>query len=59
MKILGLLLLVSGGVIVIGALALLSTGISRTVFLLSGIGVETVGLVLFGRSHPLLRGERE
>jgi hypothetical protein len=59
MKILGLLLLVSGWFIVIGALALLSPEISRTIFLLAGIGVEIVGLALLGRSHPLMRGERE
>jgi hypothetical protein len=27
--------------------------------LLAGLGVETIGLVLFARSHPLLRGERD
>jgi hypothetical protein len=59
MKILGFLLLLSGWGIVLGAVALLSPGVPRIVFLLSGIGVEVIGLVLFIRSHPLLRGERE
>jgi hypothetical protein len=59
MKILGFLLLLSGWAIVVGAVALLAPEAPRTVFLLSGIGVEVIGLVLFVRSHPLLRGERE
>jgi hypothetical protein len=59
MKILGFLLLLSGWAIVAGAAGLLAPGIPRIVFLLSGVGVEVIGLVLFARSHPLLRGERE
>jgi hypothetical protein len=46
---------------------LLVPGGARIAFILSGIGVEVIGLVLFARAHPLLRsstsqlsrGERE
>jgi hypothetical protein len=58
-KILGFLLLLSGWIIAAGAVALLAPGAPRIVFLLSGLGVEVIGLVLFARSHPLLRGERD
>ncbi len=57
MKILGLLLLVSGWIIVLAAIALLPAGTPRAVFALAGIGVEIVGLALFIRAHPLSRGE--
>ena len=63
MKILGFLLLLSGGAIVVAAVALLTPGGPRIIFLLSGIGVEVIGVVLFARSHLLksllARGERE
>ena len=59
MKILGFLLLLSGWVIVVGAVALLGPGVPRIVFIISGVGVEVIGLIVFIRSHPLLRGERE
>jgi hypothetical protein len=53
MKMLGFLLLLSGWVIALGAIALLAPGVQRIVFLLSGIGVEVIGLVLFARSQVL------
>jgi hypothetical protein len=59
MKLLGFLLLFSGWGIVFSAVALLAPGVARVVFLLSGMGVQIVGLVLVARSHPLQRGERE
>ncbi len=59
MKILGFLLLLSGWAIVLGAVVLLRPGAPRMVFLLSGTGVEVIGLVLLVRAHPLLRGERD
>jgi hypothetical protein len=58
-KILGFLLLVSGWIIAAGAVTLLASSAPRIVFLLAGLGVETIGLVLFARSHPLLRGESD
>lgn len=57
MKILGILLLVSGWVIVLAAVALLTAGTPRVVFILAGIGVEILGLGLLIRAHPLSRGE--
>ena len=64
LKILGFLLLLSGWAIVLSAVVLLPSGIPRIAFMLSGIGVEVIGLVPVARSHPLLRapsapGERE
>jgi hypothetical protein len=58
MKLVGFLLLLGGWGIVLAAVALLS-GLSRTSFVLSGIGVEALGLALVIRSHPVLRGEDE
>ena len=59
MKIFGFLLLLSGWTIVLAALALLPPGAVRAAFSLAGMAVEVIGLVLCGRSHPLLREERE
>jgi hypothetical protein len=59
MKPFGFLLLFSGCAIVVAAVALLAPGGIRVVFVLSGIGVEIIGLVFVVRSHPVLRGERE
>jgi hypothetical protein len=59
MKPLGFLLLLSGWGIVFAAVALLAAGAARVGFLLSGMGVELIGLVLVARSHPLLRRARE
>lgn len=56
MKILGFLLLLSGGGIVFASIALLAAGAARIAFLLAGVGVEVIGLVLLARAHPLLRG---
>jgi hypothetical protein len=59
MKLVGFLLLLAGWGIVLAAVALLVSGLARTSFVLSGIGVEVLGLVLVIRSHPVLRGEDE
>lgn len=59
MKVLGFLLLLSGGVIVFASVSLLAAGAVRIIFLLSGIAVEAIGLVLVARAHPLLRGARK
>ncbi len=59
MKLVGFLLLLAGWGIVLAAVALLVSELSRTSFVLSGIGVEMLGLVLVIRSHPVLRGEDE
>jgi hypothetical protein len=57
MKILGLLLLVSGWTIVLAAIALLPVGTPRVVFVFAGMGVELLGIVLFIHAHPLPRGD--
>ena len=49
----------ANSIIAAGAVTLLASGAPRIVFLLAGLGVETIGLVLFARSHPLLRGESD
>jgi hypothetical protein len=59
MKPFGFLLLFSGWAIVVAAVALLAPGGVRVVFVLSGVGVEMIGLVFVVRSHPVLRGERD
>ncbi|HXW62628.1 MAG TPA: hypothetical protein VEJ45_08520 [Candidatus Acidoferrales bacterium] len=59
MKILGLVLLVSGWAIVLTSVALLMEDVPRAAFVLAGLGVEIVGLVLLVRAHPVHRSERE
>ena len=59
MKPFGFLLLFSGWAIVVAAVVLLASGSVRVVFVLSGVGVEMIGLVFIVRSHPVLRGERD
>lgn len=57
MKLLGFFLLFAGWALVIAAVVLLGQVAPRTIFVLSGLGVEIIGLVLVARSHPLLPGE--
>ena len=58
MKLAGLLLLLAGWGIVLAAVALLSSALPRTGFVLAGVGVEALGLILAVRSHLVVRGER-
>ena len=51
MKVAGFLLLPTGGVLVLAAIALLPAAGPRGVFLLAGLGVEVLGLVLAARAH--------
>ena len=51
MKIAALLLMLSGWIIALAAMALLATLPSRTAFVLAGILVELLGFVLFARAH--------
>lgn len=51
MKAAGLLLLLSGWLIVLTALGLLTAGSTRAGFILAGIAVELVGLILLIRAH--------
>jgi hypothetical protein len=59
MRLFGFLLLIAGWAIVIGALALMTKDAPRITFVLAGVGVETVGLVLVIRAHPIRRGAHE
>jgi len=58
MKLLGLLLLAAGWIITLAAVVLLKTTLERSVFVMSGIGVEVLGLVLAVRAHQPPKGER-
>ena len=57
MKLSGFLLLLAGGGIVLAAVALLTSSLSRTGFVLAGIAVEVLGLVLVARSYLAEQGE--
>jgi uncharacterized membrane protein len=56
MKLAGLLLLLAGWMIVLAAIVLFASVTRRAPFVLTGIGVEALGLTLLVRSH---RGRRE
>ena len=59
MRLAGFLLLVAGWCISVCAVALLRSAAQRSGFVLTGLGVEVLGLVLAVRSHLLLPEERE
>lgn len=59
MKFAGLLLLLAGWGIVIVAIVILPSQVSRGVFVVAGLLVEMLGLVLFARSHCQPEGARE
>jgi hypothetical protein len=54
MKALGFILLFAGFAIVLSAFVLLSTNSARTIFVLSGVAVQLLGLVLSFRAHYTL-----
>ncbi len=58
MKLAGFFLLLAGGGLVLAAVALLTSSLPRTGFVLSGVGVEVIGIVLVARSHLLEQGDR-
>jgi uncharacterized membrane protein len=58
MKLTGFLLLAAGWVIVVAALLLLPSAVSRAAFVLAGIGVQLLGLFLAVRGHRVLEVER-
>jgi hypothetical protein len=58
MKLTGFLLLLAGWGIVVAALMLLPSAVSRVTFVLAGIFVQVLGLVLAVRSHRVLDVER-
>jgi hypothetical protein len=53
MKLAGMFLLLAGWLVAISAVALLSPPRQRALFILSGIGVEILGLVLAFRQEAL------
>ncbi len=59
MRLAGLLLMPSGWIIVLAALALLPPGGARVLFILAGMGVEMLGLVVVVRSHAVLSGDEK
>jgi hypothetical protein len=59
MKLAGLLLLVAGWAIVVGAVMLLPSAGGRAGFVLAGIAVELFGLALAIRAHLVLPAEGE
>ena len=58
MKVAGFLLLLAGGGLVLAAVALLTSSLPRTGFVMAGVGVEVLGVVLVARSHLLEQGDR-
>jgi hypothetical protein len=56
MKLAGLVLLLSGWLIVVVALAVLPTQAERAAFVVAGLGVEIIGLVLTVRAHREFAG---
>lgn len=50
MKLIGLLLLLSGWGIVLAALVMLQ-GVAVSAFVIAGVAVEVVGFVLFAKAH--------
>ncbi|HEV3334157.1 MAG TPA: hypothetical protein VG096_24395 [Bryobacteraceae bacterium] len=59
MKIAGFLLLVSGWLLVLAAVVLLPSGLSRSAFVLAGMGVEGLALILLFRCHRVLHRSHE
>lgn len=55
MRVLGLLLLLSGWAIVVAALMLLASTAQQAVFVTAGLGIEILGLILAFRAHRLPR----
>jgi hypothetical protein len=53
MKLVGFFLLLAGWAIVLAALAVIGSGVQLTAFILSGTGVEILGLALVFRSHRI------
>lgn len=58
MKLVSFVLLTGGWAIVVAALLLLPAAVSRSLFVVAGIGVEILGLILAIRSHRILAIER-
>ncbi len=59
MKAAGLLLMPSGWIIALTALAILGSGPARGAFALAGVAVEMLGLALLARAHAPARKDDE
>jgi hypothetical protein len=57
MKMAGFLLLLAGWFLVLAAVVLLAAPVSRSCFVVAGIGVEILGLFLVFRAHLPVAGE--
>lgn len=53
MRLLGFLLLLSGWLLVVAALLLLTPPLERSAFVTAGISVEVLGFILVTRAHRL------
>lgn len=58
MKVVSFLLLLAGWFLVLAAIVLLPSQVSRAGFVLAGAGVEILGLILVFRSHAIPRDEK-
>jgi len=58
MKIAGFLLLLSGWLLLLSAVALLPAQPARGAFAVAALGVEALGFTLTARAHLAARGER-
>ena len=58
MKAVGFLMLVAGWFLVLAAVVLFASPSLRSAFVLTGVAVETLGLVLVFRSHLIPREEK-
>jgi hypothetical protein len=59
MRLAGFLLLVAGWAVLVVAVAILHTNVSRSIFVIAGLLVEALGLVLVGRNLRQPAGARE
>ncbi len=55
MKLIGCLLLLSGWLIVVAALVMLSAFAQRAAFIAAGVGIEVLGLALLTHSYTSLQ----
>lgn len=58
MKIAGFLMMLAGWGIVVTAVVLLRSEVSKTAFVIAGIAIEALGVVLAARAHIPARGIR-
>jgi len=59
MRVTGFLLLISGWILVLAALALLASATSRGWFIAAGVAVEILGIALAARTYVSQRGGGE